>query len=136
MLFQFPPSFSYTPEHLKLITNNLSAEVQNVLEFRHSSWWSSAVFKKLKKEKVIFSGISHPKLTDEVVVNNKIAYYRFHGVPDLYYSAYGHNKLKAVADALIKDKAVREACIYFNNTATIGAIENALWLKKYVDAKK
>ncbi len=136
VLFQFPPVFAYTPEHLKLIIKNLSAEVKNVLEFRHSSWWEEEVFKKFKKRKIIFSGISHPKLTDEVVVNNKIAYYRFHGVPDLYYSTYGHNKLKAVADALMKDKAVREAYIYFNNTATSGAIENALWLKKYFDAKK
>ncbi|MGZ8539365.1 MAG: DUF72 domain-containing protein, partial [Chitinophagaceae bacterium] len=126
VLFQFPPAFAYTPEHLELITENLSAEVENVLEFRNSSWWVKEVFKKLKRKKIIFSGISHPKLTDEVVVNNKIAYYRFHGVPDLYYSAYGHNKLKAVTDALTKDKTVRKAYIYLNNTATIGAIENAV----------
>lgn len=29
-----------------------------------------------------------------------------------------------------------EVYIYFNNTATIGAIENALWLKKYLGDKR
>ena len=135
VLFQFPPSFAYSPDHLERIVKNLSGEVKNVVEFRHPSWWAKDVFKKLKKEKIIFSGISHPKLTDEVVINNKTAYYRFHGIPDLYYSAYSHDKLQSVADALIKDTTVKEAYIYFNNTATIGAIENAMWLKKYVDNK-
>lgn len=135
VLFQFPSSFVYSPEHLERIVKNLSAEVKNVVEFRHPGWWAKEVFKKFKKGKIIFSGISHPKLTDEVVVNNKTAYYRFHGVPDLYYSAYSHDKLQSVADTLIKDTTVKEAYIYFNNTATIGAIENAMWLKEYLDNK-
>jgi uncharacterized protein YecE (DUF72 family) len=132
VLFQFPPSFAYSAERLDLVIKNLSAETSNVMEFRHSSWWTKEVVAGLKKVKAIFSGISHPKLTDEVVVTNKIAYYRFHGVPDLYYSAYSHKKLQAIADALLKKKAVKEAYVYFNNTATIAAIKNALWLKKYV----
>lgn len=133
VLFQFPPSFAYSPDHLQRIIKNLSAEIKNVLEFRHASWWTQEVFKKLKKENIIFSGISHPKLTDEVVVTDKIAYYRFHGVPDLYYSAYSHDKLKSIADDLLKNRTVKEAYIYFNNTATIGAIQNAMWLKDYTN---
>jgi uncharacterized protein YecE (DUF72 family) len=133
VLFQFPSSFIYSREHLERIVKNLSREVKNVVEFRHPGWWAKDVFKKLKKEKVIFSGISHPKLTDEVVINNNTAYYRFHGVPDLYYSAYNQDKLQSVADTLLKDTTVKEAYIYFNNTATIGAIENAMWLKEYLE---
>ena len=136
VLFQFPPSFSYSADRLELVIQNLSGEVKNVLEFRHSSWWIEEVFKKLKKKNIIFSGISHPKLSDEVVINNKTAYYRFHGVPDLYYSAYTHHKLQSIADALLKDKTIKEAYIYFNNTATVGAIENAIWLKDYVNDKR
>ena len=136
VLFQFPPAFAYSAEHLELIIKNLSKQAKNVLEFRHPSWWTNDVFKKLKKEKIIFSGISHPKLTDEVITTYKIAYYRFHGVPDLYYSTYRHDKLQHVADFLLNDKTVKEVYIYFNNTATIGAIENALWLKKYLSDKR
>ncbi len=135
VLFQLPPSFAYSPASLELIIKSLSAEVKNVLEFRHSSWWQKEVFDRFKKEKICFSGISHPRLTDEVVVTDKIAYYRFHGVPELYYSAYSDEKLKSVADVLLKNKAITKAFVYFNNTATIGAIENALWLKKYLGDK-
>jgi len=41
-----------------------------------------------------------------------------------------------VADALLKDKTAKDVFIYFNNTATEGAIENALWLKKYLNRKQ
>lgn len=132
VLFQFPPTMVYDAALLDRIINNLSREVTNVLEFRHASWWTPAVYRRMKKEKLIFSGISHPSLPDTVVINNKTAYYRFHGVPKLYYSAYSQRKLRDVADAMLNDKTVKEAYIYFNNTATIGAIENAMWLKKYL----
>jgi uncharacterized protein YecE (DUF72 family) len=81
---------------------------------------------------VIFSGIGHPTLPDEAVVNNTIAYYRFHGVPDLYYSAYKNETLKKVADTLLGNPGLTEVFVFFNNTAAVGAIENAVWLKEYV----
>ena len=132
VLFQFSPRFNYTPERLDLIIRNLRKEFTNTIEFRHESWWRETVNKKLRKEKIIFSGISHPALPDHPVVTNKVAYYRFHGVPKLYYSAYKQDVLKRIADNLAADKTVEEAFIYFNNTATIGAIKNAVWIKKYI----
>jgi uncharacterized protein YecE (DUF72 family) len=135
VLFQFPPTMKYDPALLEQIIKSLTRDVKNVLEFRHPSWWTGDVFKKLKKAGIIFSGTSFPKLPEDVVINNRIAYYRFHGVPKLYYSAYTNRKLQTIASALLKDKTVKEVYIYFNNTATIGAIENALWLKEYIQSK-
>jgi uncharacterized protein YecE (DUF72 family) len=132
VLFQLPPAFAYTPERLERIIQNMRPGLNNVLEFRHASWWDDTIYKRLKKEQIIFSGISHPTLPDKAVINNKLAYYRFHGVPKLYYSAYSHETLQKIADELITGNKVRETYIYFNNTATMGAIENATWLKKYV----
>ena len=40
--------------------------------------------------------------------------------------------LKKIADSLANNKTVKEVFIYFNNTATIGAIKNAIWIKKHV----
>jgi uncharacterized protein YecE (DUF72 family) len=132
ILFQMPPRFIYTPERLDLLIENMRPGFNNVVEFRHSSWWTDTIKKKLNKNKIIFSGISHPTLPDEAVVNFKIGYYRFHGVPKLYYSSYDIETLKRIADSLLENKKVKEVFVYFNNTATMGAIENALWLKKYV----
>ena len=110
----------------------MKKEFSNTVEFRHQSWWNEKVYKRLKKEKIIFCGISHPTLPDDAIVTHQRAYYRFHGVPKLYYSSYKNAMLKKIADSLASNKSVKEAFIYFNNTATIGAIKNAIWIKKYV----
>lgn len=135
VLFQLPPQFHYTEERLDLIITSIKKEFSNTVEFRHLSWWNQKVYNRLKKEKIIFCGISHPTLPDDAIVTNQTAYYRFHGVPKLYYSSYKKAMLKKIADILASNKTVKEVYIYFNNTATIGAIENAIWIKKYVQKK-
>jgi len=132
VLFQLAPKWHYTEERLEVVVNNMRKEFTNVVEFRHESWWNKKVYRRLKKEGIIFCGISHPSLPDEAIVTNKTAYYRFHGVPQLYYTAYKKVMLKKIADALAADRNVKNVFIYFNNTATIGAIENAVWLAEYV----
>ena len=88
VLFQLPPQLIYSEALLEKIIINLNPSFKNVIEFRHASWWNKDVFQKLKKHNIIFSGISYPKLPDEVVKTNKVLYYRLHGVPVLYKSAY------------------------------------------------
>jgi uncharacterized protein YecE (DUF72 family) len=132
VLFQLPPQFQYTDERLELIIRNLRRDIKNVVEFRHASWWQKKVYMRFKKEEINFSGISHPILPDDAIVTGQTAYYRFHGAPKLYYSSYKKAMLKKIADSLASNKAIKEAFIYFNNTATIAAIENAVWLKKYL----
>ena len=133
VLFQFPPKFIYTAERLELILKNVKPGIRNVVELRDKSWWDKKIFKILKEHNIIFSGISHPTLPDhqEPVFNSEIAYYRFHGIPKLFYSEYSEADLKAVADEILKKKVLKEVFVYFNNTATPAAIKNALWLREY-----
>jgi uncharacterized protein YecE (DUF72 family) len=107
-------------------------EFKNVIEFRDASWWIPEVFNRFKKEKLIFCGIDFPGLPNDVIVTNKTAYYRFHGNPRLYYSAYKKNDLTRIVDAILVSKKVTDVYIYFNNTATEAAIKNAIWLRKYI----
>jgi uncharacterized protein YecE (DUF72 family) len=132
VLFQLPPGFVYTQERLELIVQSMRPGIRNVVEFRDASWWTKKIFRQLGKENVIVSGISHPALPADVIINSDVVYYRFHGVPKLYYSAYKRDALKQVADTIRINKKVSEAYIYFNNTATMAAIKNARWLKEYV----
>ncbi|MCC6290351.1 MAG: DUF72 domain-containing protein [Chitinophagaceae bacterium] len=132
ILFQFPPSFSYSEERLQLIIKTLSQEIKKVVEFRHTSWWQQEVYDALRKHHIIFSGISHPSLPDDAIINNTIAYYRFHGAPKLYYSKYDEQFIKKIADKLIQQKELKEIFIYFNNTASPAAIENINWLNAYL----
>ena len=132
VLFQLPPKYIYTNERLELIIKSMHKEFKNVIEFRDASWWTPIVFNRLKKERITFCGIDHPYLPTDPVITNKTVYYRFHGKPHLYYSTYKKNDLKIIADAILKNKMVTKAYIFFNNTATQAAIKNATWLKKYI----
>ena len=132
VLFQLPPRFNYTKERLDKIVKSMYKEFKNVIEFRDSSWWKPAVFNRFKKEGLVFCGIDYPGLPNEPVITSKTAYYRFHGNPRLYYSAYKRNELKTIADSILANKKITEAFIFFNNTATAAAIKNAGWIKKYI----
>ena len=90
----------------------MNKEFKNVIEFRDTSWWIPAVFKRLKREKLIFCGIDYPRLPNAAIITNQIAYYRFHGKPRLYYSAYKKAEIKLLADTLMADKKLSSAYIF------------------------
>lgn len=125
ILFQFPPSFEYTLERLEKMIEILNPHFSNVVEFRHVSWWNEDVYKKLGKNKITFSGISHPRLPDDFIENAFLFYYRMHGVPRLYQSAYAASFLKEIVEAIKSSAKIKKAFIYFNNTMGGTAIKNA-----------
>ena len=132
VLFQLPPSYQYSPQSLELIIENLNSSFRNVIEFRHKSWWKEAVFKKLAENNICFCSVSYPGLPAEPIINTDFVYYRFHGVPKLYYSMYDKSFLNSIAESIMQDKKVKEAFLLFNNTATRAALENASYLQEYV----
>lgn len=129
VLFQLPPSFSYTPERLDLICSQLDSRWHNVLDFRHASWWQQAVFDRLQQQQLIFCGQSYPgDLPETPVINNELIYYRFHGKPVLYKSEYSPEVLQDTLEA-IAAKAER-AFIFFNNTWGPAALNNSRQLQE------
>jgi len=128
VLFQLPPQLFYTEELLQKIITQLNPAFMNVVEFRHSTWWQQHVYETLAQHHITFCSISHPQLPDEVICNTDIVYYRFHGVPKLYYSTYKESFLQQIADAIKNAKQVNKAFLYFNNTAETAAIHNARFL--------
>ncbi|HEY5774200.1 MAG TPA: DUF72 domain-containing protein, partial [Chitinophagaceae bacterium] len=121
-----------TKERLELIAKSMYKEFKNVIEFRDDSWWTTEVLSKLKKENLTFCGIDYPGLPNDPIITNKTVYYRFHGRPHLYYSAYKRTDLARIADVILTSKKITDVYIYFNNTATEAAIKNAGSLKKYI----
>jgi len=128
VLFQLPPQLAYSEAMLQRIIDSLNGSFSNTVEFRHDSWWRPEVYQQLAERHISFCGISHPRLPDQVIINTPAVYYRFHGVPDLYRSAYATSKLEETAMQVLADKTVAAAHIYFNNTAGPAAIANARWL--------
>ena len=88
VLFQMPPRFDYTEERLEKIINSLDTSFDNVVEFRHNSWWNATVYNELAKNKISFCGMSHPDLPADIIQNTLVLYYRMHGVPNLCQSPY------------------------------------------------
>ncbi|NEU07689.1 DUF72 domain-containing protein [Flavihumibacter sp. R14] len=124
VLFQLPPRSAYTEERLERIVSSLNPSFENVLEFRHLSWWNEEVFKNLEKHKITFCGMSHPDLPQDVIQNNSVLYYRFHGVPELYKSLYDEPLLIDFVNQIKKANTVKTAFIYFNNDIGASAIIN------------
>ena len=129
VLFQLPASIEYSENILNRIIHQINPAFTNVIEFRHNSWWNNKVYIRLAEKSTVFCGVSHPKLSDDIVANTPVAYYRFHGVPKLYYSEYNTATIEAFSVKLKQLKNISRAYIYFNNTAGMGAINNAEHLK-------
>ena len=132
-LFQMPPSFHYSEEHLEQLIKTVDFRFLNIVEFRHESWWNDEIFETLKKKNIAFSGVSFPKdIPDDFIINNsKSVYYRLHGVPVLFKSEYSEEELKKLAKEI--KKAKQDVFIFFNNTWGTAALKNALYLKKILE---
>lgn len=131
VLFQLPPQIIYSEEILQKIIGLLNPSFKNVIEFRSAGWWNKNVFDQLKKNNIVFTGISYPNLPDNVIKTSSNLYYRFHGVPVLYKSAYPESFLENIIEQINKLK-VKEAWIYFNNTWGTAAIKNAKFLQRKI----
>lgn len=125
VLFQLPPSLTYSPQALENIVHTLDPAFTNVVEFRHESWWNATVFQSLKVLGITFCGISYPALPDQVVRSVPVLYYRFHGVPKLYASSYSASMIKQVSGQMQKFRGIRDVFVYFNNDIHAAAIRNA-----------
>ncbi len=132
ILFQLPAQLQYSEEKLEAILAQVNNSFVNVIEFRHPSWWKKKVYARLRKSNIIFCSHSYPNLADEVIVNSSTVYYRFHGLPVLYYSQYKRRFVENVVSCIQHSGKVNRAFLYFNNTATIAALRNAAYAQKLV----
>lgn len=125
VLFQLPPRLAYNQERLERIVNSLNPSFNNVLEFRHESWWRDDVYKALAERNIAFCGMSHPTLPDDVIINTPDVYYRFHGVPNLYRSPYSMEFLQGVVNAVKNNGRAKTGWFYFNNDFDATGVRNA-----------
>jgi uncharacterized protein YecE (DUF72 family) len=65
-------------------------------------------------------------------MNTPLSYYRFHGVPRLFYSEYDETFIKNIFEQIKSNLLVKEAFIYFNNTASLAALHNARYFQQLI----
>jgi uncharacterized protein YecE (DUF72 family) len=129
ILFQFPPSYTYTPERLEFIISKLDLKFKNVIEFRHESWWIPEVWNLLVKNNITLCSVSHPQLPETVFTVSPLIYVRLHGKPKMFYSSYSTEQLSELKDLVLNNNSANEVFVYFNNTASTAGILNALEMK-------
>ncbi len=135
ILIQLPPSFAYDAAAARLFFAELRDRFvgQVVFEPRHETWFSPEVEGFLREMRVArvaadparVPSAAHPGAFEEVV------YYRLHGSPRVYYSAYPPETLAEMARALDEktSRGVSVWCI-FDNTALGAATSDALEVKR------
>lgn len=136
ILFQFPPLYSYTEERLLTLTQSLRSPYRNIVEFRHPSWLDVGILDILGSYEIIACMQDHPRMPAYYHFNHSTVYIRLHGNPELFYSGYKTAFLRRLIQRIESDGSVEEAFIYFNNTAGVEGILNAVDLKKKVKGKK
>jgi len=129
ILFQLPPSFSYSEERLDRIISSLNPDFKNVVEFRNETWWREDVYAALAKNNIIFCTVNYPKLPATIIATTGTGYIRLHGNPHLFYSEYTLQELMELQENILLTKKFSEVFVYFNNTASSAAIINAQQLK-------
>lgn len=129
LLIQLPPSLSYEPkiadDFLAAIRARYSGYL--VIEPRHESWVNAQAL--LIDHQVAQAGVDPSRISNDSVPNGwaGLRYWRLHGSPKIYYSAYQQDWLEQLALTVQSEteNGIPTWCI-FDNTARDAALGNAL----------
>jgi uncharacterized protein YecE (DUF72 family) len=132
LLIQLPPSLAFDETFagafLHLLRDRFERAI--VCEPRHATWFGAEADRLLSDCKVARVAADPARVPEAALPGGSanIAYFRLHGSPRMYYSAYENPFLTDLADRLNAAEAAETWCI-FDNTASGAAIGNALTLE-------
>ena len=133
ILFQIPPQKSKDIDFLKNAVKQFDPAKNNIIEFRHPSWFDSEVYDLLNESNVGFCSVSSPDLPEDLITTSDIAYVRFHGIgEEKYRYLYSNEELKEWADKIRKSNPDRVFC-YFNNDYAANAPKNCEMLQEMLN---
>ena len=136
LLVQLPPSFAYDAALADTFFASFRARYGGLLacEPRHPTWFTEAAEDALKKSRITRVAADPAVLPKAGMPGGwgGFVYYRLHGSPRTYYSAYDDAALHAIAERL--HAATVPAWCIFDNTALDAATANALDLTDLLNA--
>jgi len=106
---------------------------QVVVEARNASWFAPAVERLLREFEVARAMADPPQgsaLAGEPGGWPGLRYFRLHGSPRKYWSEYGEDFLRVLANRIESEKRAEEVWVIFDNTASNHALGNAMTLRK------
>jgi uncharacterized protein YecE (DUF72 family) len=133
VLIQLPPSLEFDRVSAESFLRSLRVRHTGpvALEPRHASWFTGEISEFLDMHRVTRVA-ADPALVSAAGVPggwSGTAYYRLHGSPRVYYSAYDDHYLRALVGRLMRAAGEgRDVWCIFDNTAAGAALGNALRL--------
>jgi len=135
LLVQLPPSLAFDPVHLAFFRELSTLTLAPVVcEPRHPSWFTPEVDAQLAALR-IGRVAADPAITPQASVPvgfQQMAYYRWHGSPRMYYSAYPPSALQTLAQAV--ERSATAPWVIFDNTAAGAAVDNAFKLLDFLSS--
>jgi uncharacterized protein YecE (DUF72 family) len=133
LLYQLPPSLHKNLECLDIFLSWLPEDLEQVVEFRHKSWYDEDVLALLDRHGVGFVTHDLKGLKSPRWASGRTAYVRFHGAAGKYWGRYSDESLLDWTDwCLEQSRLGRTVWCYFNNDIHGHAIEDARTLKSMV----
>jgi uncharacterized protein YecE (DUF72 family) len=133
LLYQLPPSLHRNVERLDSFLSRLPKDLDQVVEFRHKSWYDEEILSLLDRHGIGFvvhdlKGLESPRWA-----SGRIAYVRFHGAGGKYWGRYSDEALVEWTDWCVdQSRQGRSVWCYFNNDIQGHALEDARTLKSMV----
>jgi uncharacterized protein YecE (DUF72 family) len=134
ILVQLPPSFAFDATTADSFFTELRARFDGdiVFEPRHDTWFTADVETLLRENRVarVAADPARVPAAGEPGGYDSLAYYRLHGSPRVYYSAYSPEFLNEVACTIARQAAegIQTWCV-FDNTALGAATSDAVVVK-------
>ena len=133
LLYQLPPSLHKDLSRLETFLERLPTDLEQVVEFRHKSWYDEDVLELLDRFGVGFVSHDLKGLVSPRWASGRTAYIRFHGTAGKYRGRYSDEALLDWADWILdQSRQGRSVWCYFNNDIHGHAIEDARTLKSMV----
>jgi uncharacterized protein YecE (DUF72 family) len=138
ILVQLPPGLAFDEAAAGALFAALASGAGCAIacEPRHASWFSAEAEALLLRHGVARVAADPPRHPDDGKPGGarRLSYYRWHGSPRIYWSAYGEDRLAALARALQAEVAGEAWCI-FDNTAAGAALGDALRVARIIQEK-
>ncbi|RZL74166.1 MAG: DUF72 domain-containing protein [Sphingomonas sp.] len=139
LLLQLPPSLAFDNATVTRFLADIGerTDTKIVCEPRHASWFEPDADSLLATQKVARVAADPARIPAAARPGGwrGLTYYRLHGSPDMYRSAYGLDRLRDYARLIAEDHAAgRPAWCMFDNTAASAALRDAVQLMELVDA--
>jgi uncharacterized protein YecE (DUF72 family) len=134
LLLQLPPSLSFDASVVTAFLDGVRRVYDGPIacEPRHPTWFLPLVTSLLERYGISRVGADPPPVPDAATATGwgRLAYFRLHGSPRMYWSRYDENAITTLAASIGRMSTAEQVWCVFDNTASGAAIENACELRE------